>query len=160
MWGNDDYIMYNAIDKTTCKVYLQICKIIGHQINSMCKYRQLERGAERNTINLLPYSCLSLWDFLVIFILCFMLSFFKIFYIFFFSSVQLTSVAQLCLTVCDPMNRSTPGLPVHYQLPELTQTHVIESVMPSSHLSSVMPFSSCPQSLPASESFPMSQLFA
>ena len=39
-------------------------------------------------------------------------------------SVQLSSVAQLCLTLCDPMNRSTPGLPVHHQLPEFTQTHV------------------------------------
>ena len=37
---------------------------------------------------------------------------------------QLSSVAQLCLTLCDPMNCSTPGLPVHHQLPEFTQTHV------------------------------------
>ena len=37
---------------------------------------------------------------------------------------QLSSVAQSCLTLCDPMNRSTPGLPVHHQLPEFTQTHV------------------------------------
>ena len=50
------------------------------------------------------------------------------------SSVQLTSVAQLCPTLCDPMNRSTPGLPVHHQLLEFTQTMCIESVMPSSHL--------------------------
>ena len=41
-----------------------------------------------------------------------------------FSSVQFSSVAQLCLTLCDPMNHSTPGLPVHHQLPEFTQTHV------------------------------------
>ena len=47
---------------------------------------------------------------------------------------QFSSVTQLCLTLCDPMNRSTPGFPVHHQLPEFTQTHVIESVMPSSHL--------------------------
>ena len=40
------------------------------------------------------------------------------------SSVQFSSVAQSCLTLCDPMNCSTPGLPVHYQLPEFTQTHV------------------------------------
>ena len=39
-------------------------------------------------------------------------------------SVQFSSVAQLCTTLCDPMNRSTPGLPVHHQLPEFTQTHV------------------------------------
>ena len=36
----------------------------------------------------------------------------------------LSSVAQSCPTLCDPMNRSTPGLPVHHQLPEFTQTHV------------------------------------
>ena len=40
------------------------------------------------------------------------------------SSVQFSSVAQLCLTLCNPMDRSTPGFPVHHQLLELTQTHV------------------------------------
>ena len=39
-------------------------------------------------------------------------------------SVQFSSVAQLCPTICDPMNRSAPGLPVHHHLPESTQTHV------------------------------------
>ena len=76
-----------------------------------------------------------------------------------FSSVQFSSVAQLCPTLCDPMNRSTPGLPVHHQLPEFTQTQVHQWCHPAIS-SSVVPFSSCPQSLPASESFPMSQLFA
>ena len=38
-------------------------------------------------------------------------------------SVHFSSVAQSCKTLCDPMNRSTPGLPVHHQLPEFTQTH-------------------------------------
>ena len=38
--------------------------------------------------------------------------------------VQIRSVAQSCLTLCDPMNHSTPGLPVHHQLLEFTQTHV------------------------------------
>ena len=41
-----------------------------------------------------------------------------------FSSVLFSSVSQLCPTLCDPVNRSTPGLPVHHQLPEFTQTHV------------------------------------
>ena len=41
-----------------------------------------------------------------------------------FSSVQFSSVGQSCPTLCDPMNRSTPSLPVHHQLPEFTQTHV------------------------------------
>ena len=40
------------------------------------------------------------------------------------SSVQFSSVSQLCLTLCNPMNYSTPSLPVHYQLLDLTQTHV------------------------------------
>ena len=40
---------------------------------------------------------------------------------------QFSSVAQSCLTLCDPMNRRTPGLPVHHQLPEFTQTHVVPS---------------------------------
>ena len=76
-----------------------------------------------------------------------------------FDSVQFSSVAQLCPTLCNPMNRSTPGLPVHHQLPEITQTHV-HRVSDPAISSSVVPFSSCPQSLPASESFPMSRLFS
>ena len=40
------------------------------------------------------------------------------------NNIQFSSVAQLCPTLCDPMNRSTPGLPVHHHLPEYTQTHV------------------------------------
>ena len=42
----------------------------------------------------------------------------------FFCSVQFSSVSQSCLTLCNPMNHSTPGLPVHHQLPEFIQTHV------------------------------------
>jgi len=77
------------------------------------------------------------------------------------ASVQFSSVAQSCLTLCDPMNCSMPGLPVHHHLLEFTQTHVHRDQW--CHLaisSSVVPFSSCPQSLLTSESFPMSQLFA
>ena len=49
--------------------------------------------------------------------------------------IQFSSVTQSCRTLCDPMNYSTPGLPVHHQLLESTQTHVsIESVMRSNHL--------------------------
>ena len=76
------------------------------------------------------------------------------------SQLQFSSVAQSCLILCNPMNCSTPGLPVHHQLPEFTQTHIHQvgdAIQPSRPLLS--PFSSCPQSLPASESFPMSQLF-
>ena len=55
---------------------------------------------------------------------------------------QFNSVAQSCLTLCDPMNRSTPGLPVHYQLPEFTQTHVhwvSDAIQPPYPLSSPSP---------------------
>ena len=58
------------------------------------------------------------------------------------SSVQFSSVAQLCLTLRDPVNRSTPGLPVHHQLPEFTQTHihrVSDTIQPSRPLSSPSP---------------------
>ena len=51
-----------------------------------------------------------------------------------FSSAQFSSVTQSCPTPCDPMYRSTQGLPVHHHLPEFTQTHVHGVVMPSSHL--------------------------
>ena len=76
------------------------------------------------------------------------------------TEVQFSSVAQLCLTLCDPMNCSTPGLPVHHQFPEFTQTHPSSQWCHPAISSSVVLFSSCPQSLPESESFPMSQLFA
>ena len=72
-----------------------------------------------------------------------------------FSSVQLLSHVWLC----DPVNRSTPGLPVHHQLPEFTQIHVrVSDAIQPAH--PVIPFSSCPQPLPVSKSFPMSQLLA
>ena len=55
------------------------------------------------------------------------------------SLVQFSSVTQSCLTLCNPMNRSTPGLPIHHQLPEFTQTHVHQvgdAIQPSHLLSS------------------------
>ena len=63
-------------------------------------------------------------------------------YIYIYSSVQFISVAQSCPTLCDPMNGSTPGLPVHHQLPEFTQTHVHrvgDAIQPSHSLSSPSP---------------------
>ena len=52
--------------------------------------------------------------------------------------IQFSPVAQSCLTLCDPMDCSTPGFPVHHQLPEFTQTHV-EAIQPSHPLSSPSP---------------------
>ena len=57
-------------------------------------------------------------------------------------SDQIRSVAQSCPTLCDPMNRSMPGLPVHHQLPEFTQTHVhrvSDAIQPSHPLLSPSP---------------------
>ena len=65
-------------------------------------------------------------------------------------SVQFSSVTQSCLTLCDPMNRSTPGLPVHHQLPEFTQTHVHrvgDAIQPSHPLSSPSPPAPTPPSI-------------
>ena len=70
------------------------------------------------------------------------------------------SVAQSCPTLCDPMACSTPGFPVLCHLPELLRLMSTELMMPSNHLILCCPFSSCPQSFPASGSFPMSRLFA
>jgi len=59
-----------------------------------------------------------------------------------FFQVQFSSVTQLCPTLCDPMNHSMPGLPVHHQLPEFTQTHihrVSDAIQPSHLLSSPSP---------------------
>ena len=60
-------------------------------------------------------------------------------------NLQFSSVAKSCPTLCDPMNRSTPGLPVHHQLPEFTQTHVYwvgDAIPPSHPLSSPSPLPS------------------
>ena len=76
-----------------------------------------------------------------------------------FLAVQFSSVAQSCPTLCDPMNRSTPGLPAHHHLPEFTQTHfhrVRDAIQPSHPLSSPSPALNPSQH----QSFPTSQLFA
>ena len=69
-------------------------------------------------------------------------------------------VQLLCLTLCDSTDCSTPGLPVHHQLQELTQTRPLSQWCHPTISSSVIPFSFCLQSFPASGSFPMSQFFA
>ena len=64
--------------------------------------------------------------------------------------LQFISVAQSCPTLCDPMNRSMPGLPVHHQLPEFTQTHVHgvgDAIQPSHLLSSLLLLPPIPPSI-------------
>ena len=78
----------------------------------------------------------------------------------FYASNQFSSVAQSCPTLCNSTNRSTPGLPVHHQLAESTQTHVQSRWCHPTISSSVIPFFSHLQSFPASRSFPMSQFFS
>ena len=76
------------------------------------------------------------------------------------SSVQFSSVTRSCPTLCDPMNHSMPGLPVHHQHPEFTQTHVhrvSNAIQPSHPRSSPSPPAPNPSQ---HQSFPMSQLFA
>ena len=73
--------------------------------------------------------------------------------------VQFSSVTQPCPTLCDPMNRRTPGLPVHHQLPEFAQTHVHwvgDAIQPSHPLSSSSPPTF---NLSQHQSFLMSQFF-
>ena len=75
-------------------------------------------------------------------------------------SVQFSSVTQSCPTLCDPMNCSTPSLPVHHQLLEFTQTHVHpvgDAIQPSHPLLSPSPPAPNPSQ---HQSLPMSQLFA
>ena len=75
-------------------------------------------------------------------------------------STYCCSIAKLSSTLCDPMDCSTPGFPIHHQLPEFTQTHVhqvSDAIQPSHPLLS--PFSSSLQSFPALGSFPMNQFF-
>ena len=74
-------------------------------------------------------------------------------------SAQFSLVTQSCPTLCNPMNCSTSGLPVHHQLPEFTQTHVHrvgDAIQPSHPLSSPSPPAPNPSQ---HQSFPMSQLF-
>ena len=74
-------------------------------------------------------------------------------------SVQFSSVAQSCPTLCHPVDCSSPGLPVHHQLPEFTHLCPLSRWCHPTISSSVVPFSSCLQSFPASGSFQMSQFF-
>ena len=75
-------------------------------------------------------------------------------------SVQFSSVTLSCLTLCDPMDCSTPSFPVHHQLSKFTHSCPLNQGCHPTISSSVVPFSSCLQSFPPSGSFQMSQLFA
>jgi len=77
-----------------------------------------------------------------------------------YKGFQFSSDTQSCPTLCDTMDFSMPGFPVHHQLPDTTQNScLLNQWCHPTTSSSVVPFSSCLQSFPASESFPMSQFF-
>ena len=79
-----------------------------------------------------------------------------------FNFYSCCSVAKLCLTLCNPLDYSTPGCPFLHYLPEFTQIHIhwVNDAIQWCYASQYHPFSSsCPQSFPASGSFPMKQLF-
>ena len=74
-------------------------------------------------------------------------------------STLVSSVTQSCLTLCDPMDCSTPGFPVHHQTPGVTHSCPSSPWCHPTISSSVIPFSSCLQSFPGSGSFQMRQFF-
>ena len=78
----------------------------GNPFQYSCLETPINRGAWQATVHRVAKSWACLSDLV------------------FMCSVQFSSVSQLCLALCDPMNRSRPGLPVHHQLLEFTQTHV------------------------------------
>ena len=107
------------------------------------KFR-LHRGRKRKLLSAVNINHVVFWNFL-------------------HPSVQsVSSVTELCLNLCYPMDCSTPGLPVHHQLQELAQTHScpLSQLCRSTISSSVISFSSCLQSFPALRSFPVSQFFS
>ena len=94
----------------------------------------------------LPTGCIPIlnFDYLDLYIFNYKLVYAFIFFFFFFPFIfiHFSSVTQLCPTLCNPMNCSKPGLPVHHQLPELTQTHahrVGDAIQPSHPLLSPPP---------------------
>ena len=78
---------------------------------------------------------------------------FKLWILQFFKESVGCSVAQSCLTLCDPMDCSMPDFPVLHHLPELAQTYVHESMMPSNHLILCRPFLLLPSIFPSSRVF-------
>ena len=97
-----------------------------------------------SNVSILTFQCLYFVDISPVNSIVLMVIFFFHFklMIFFFSSVQFSSVAQPCPNLCDPMNHSAPGLPVHHQFPEFTHTHahrVGDPIQPFHPLSSPSP---------------------
>ena len=131
----------------------------GNPLQYYCWENHMDSGAWWATIHGVTKSWTLLSDKTITPVCVYIYIFF--FFLFFlrhqFSSVQFS---QSCLSLCNPMDCSTPGLPVHHQLPEFIQTMSIESVMPSNHLIFCHPLLLPPSVFPSIWSFLMSQFFA
>ena len=113
-------------------IYIYICIHTHTHTHTHIGKQPSQRGSGQTSLELLPWDSLESW-------LCHPL------------------VAQSCPTLCHPTDCSMPGFPDHHQLPEFAQTlvHRVGDAIQPSH--PVIPFSSCLQSFPASESFSLSQ---
>ena len=117
-----------GVPQTLCQTNPDNLNIAAIGRNDPCSHKltsSIQIGQGMLLSYTLEISCLSLPDLALVFALV--------------PSVQFISVTQSCPTLCDPMNRSTSGLPVHHQLPEFTQTHVhrvSDAIQPSHPLSS------------------------
>ena len=111
----------------------------GNSLQYSCLENPMDTGARQATIHMVAKSWTRLKQLSVQVLCC--------------------SLAQSCLTLCDLMDCRMPGFPVLHHLPESAQLMSVESMMHPTILSSVIPFSSCLLSFPATGSFPVSQLF-
>ena len=111
--------------RLTCKFVFGVKQIAFHNVDML--HSIIWRSECRTFLNttIIHELCQAFyWDYLI------------------YPSVQFSSVTQSCPTLCNPMNRSMPGLPVHHKLPEFTQTHVhwvSDATQPSHPLSSPSP---------------------
>ena len=132
------------------------CSLPGSSLHGIFQARILEWGAITFSISIVRSS----YYFIDLLPLSLLLLFYWVFAItFIILPSQFSSVTQSCPTLCSPMDCSTPGFPGHHQLPRLAQLCPLSRWCHSTISSSVIPFSSCHQSFPASRSFPMSQFF-
>ena len=130
-------------------IYFMIRRLYHHLITFMY-FAQIKLHCPWTTTSVSLYLCLLFCFvcFNFFFIRCYVsvksysICFYLAYFTYHLSSAQFSSVTQSCPAVCDPMNRSTPDLPVYHQLPEFTQTHnhqVSDAIQPSHPLLSPSP---------------------
>ena len=135
---------YTALSLLLCSSYLKMCSILNHSLLSVFNSCQFFTEVDIfKAINNLLVDKSSRYFSEFTNLICGIWHYWSFPpYNSLLPSVQFSSVAQSCPTLCDPMNCSTPGLPVHHQLPEFTQTHVhwvCDAIQPSHPGSSPSP---------------------